>query len=241
MDPTAQPAISTGQPASSLVRAALGTWLRYIVPLALLSAIALSPVIAIAARVSVPVDKSAASATLGTGWALLAIAWPCQLMLVGAASAIAGARSPRASQLRALRAGLGQLVRAIVPCLAAMVVIAIGSLALAVPGLVLIVLLALTGASTARGLPGPITESIAIARTRLPAVALAVATMLALDAAIGLSAYRELVGALPHQPTPAQLAAVRTFVRVIAVALVVVSPLPACVIASIHPAPGAGR
>ncbi|HEU4727296.1 MAG TPA: hypothetical protein VFT22_05395 [Kofleriaceae bacterium] len=234
MDPTEQPATSTNQPATSLVRAAVGTWLRYLVPLTLLSAIAFSPVIAIAARVGVPVDRPGASATLGIGWALLAIAWPCQLVLVGAASAIAGARPPRRSQLHAFRAGLRQLVRAIVPCLAAVAVIAIGGLALVAPGVLLIVFLSLTGAGRARGLPGPLTESVAIVRMRLPVVALAVAATLAIDAAIGLGAYGGLVGALPRPPSPAQLAHVRSFVRAIALGLVLWSPLPATLLATIR-------
>jgi hypothetical protein len=234
VDPTVQPESSKSQPAVSLVRSAANTWLRYLVPLTLLSAIALSPVIAIAVRARVPVDQPSANALLATGWQLLAIGWFGQLVLVGSAAAITGARPPRPSQLHAFGGGLGQLVRAIVPCLAAVVVIAIGSLALVVPGLLLLVLLALTGASTARGLPAPLTDSIAIARAQLPAVALTVAAMLALDAAIGLAAYRGFVIGLPRQATPAQLAAVRQFVRAIALALVLVSPGPATVLAKIH-------
>jgi hypothetical protein len=113
------------------------------------------------------------------------------------------------------------------------VVIAIGSLALVVPGLILLVLLALTGAGRARGVPAALADSIAVARKHLPVIAVTVAAMLALDAAIGLAAYRGFAP-LPRQPSPAQLAAVRHFVRAIAIALTLASPLPATVLATIR-------
>jgi hypothetical protein len=249
VDPTPQPATSASEPSTSLLQAAVDTWLRYIVPLTLLSAVALSPVIVIALRVRAPVDQAAANAVVATGWTMLAIAWLGQLVLVGGAAAVT--RTPRSppsqpspspprsqpwppSQLRAFSAGLARLVRAIVPCLAAAAVVAIGSLALIVPGLILLVLLALTGASRARGVPAALVDSIAIARKHLPAVAVTIAAMLALDAAIGLAAYRGFAVPLPRQPTPAQLAAVRHFVRAIAIALVIASPLPATVLAMIR-------
>ena len=138
------------------------------------------------------------------------------------------------SQLRALTRGVLQLVRAVVPCLVAALAVAIGTLALVLPGLVLLVLLSLTAASRERGLPAPLLDSIAAARRQLPAVALAVLALFALDAAIGLVAYRAFLLPLPAKPTPIQLAAVRNFVRAIALALVVLSPLPATVLATLH-------
>lgn len=212
----------------------MNSWLRYIVPLTLLSAIALAPVIVIALRVGAPVDPAGANAAVITGWGMLAIAALGQLVLVGGAAAVTRAQPSQLSQLGAFRGGFVGLVRAIVPCVAAAVAIAIGSLALVVPGLALLVLLALTGASRERGLPAPLVDSIAVARTQLRTVALTVAAMLALDAAIGLAAYRGFVVPLPRQPTPAQLAAIRHFGRAIALALVVVSPLPATVLATIR-------
>jgi hypothetical protein len=208
--------------------------LRYIVPLTLLSAIALSPVIALALRVRAPLDQASANAAAIVGWEMLGIAWLGQLVLVGGVAAVTGRPASPISQVRALRSGLVGVSRAAVPCLAAAVVVAIGSLAMVVPGLVLLVLLALTGASRERGLPAPLLDSIAASRAQLPAIALTVAGMLALDAAIGLGAYRGFVAPLPRQATPAQLATVRHFVRAIAIALVVISPLPATVLATIR-------
>lgn len=220
------------RPRPPVVATALRTWLRYAVPLTMLSAIALSPVIIAALRVRAPLHPAGANAALSAGWAMLAVAWLGQLVLVGGASAMTRARPSPLSQLGAFRGGLAQLVRAIVPCLTAAVVIAIGSLALVVPGLVLLVLLALTGASRERGVPAALVDSIAVTRTRLPAVALTVVAMLAIDLAIGVAAYRAFVVPLPRQPAPAQLAALPHFLRAMALALVVVSPLPATVLAT---------
>jgi hypothetical protein len=122
-----------------------------------------------------------------------------------------------------------------VPCIVAAAAIAIASLALVVPGIVMLVLLALTGASSERGLPAPLVDSIAVARKHLPAVALSVAAMLALDVAIGVVAQQSLVTIpIPRLPSPAQLAAFRSFARAIALALVIASPLPATVLATIR-------
>jgi hypothetical protein len=217
-----------------VVAAALRTWLRYAVPLTALSAIALSPVVVLALRARTPLDQAGASAVRSLGWELIAIGWLGQLVLVGGASAITRARPAQLSQLGAFVRGFVQLARAIVPCLAAAAAIAIGGLALVAPGLVLLVLLALTGASRARGVPASLADSIAAARRQLPAVALAVAAMIAIDLAIGAIAQRTFLVPLPRPPAPAQLAQLRQFVRVIAIALVVASPLPATVLATIR-------
>lgn len=214
-----------------VVGPAIRTWLRHIVPLTLLSAIALSPLVALAFGVRAPVDPAAARSVIQLGWTLLAVAWPCQFILVGGAAAMVG-EPP--SQLRAFARGFLQLIRAIVPCLVAALAVAIGSLALVLPGLVLLVLLSLTGASQERGLPAPLLDSLAAARRQLPAVVLAVLALFAIDAAIGLVASRALLAPLPAKPTPIQLMAVRNCVRVIALALVVLSPLPATMLATLH-------
>lgn len=230
MDATPDRPDATGTRAPVVVPA-LRLWLRYLVPLTAMSAIALSPVLAIALRAPAPLDRSAASAMVTLGWKLIASAWLFQLVLVGGASAITRGAP---SQLRALGGGLVQVLRAIVPCVAVAAAIAIGSLALVVPGLVLLVLLSLTGASRERGLPAPLVDSITVARGQLAAVALAVAGMLALDAAIAVIAHRAWIAALPRNPPAAQLVAARHFVQAIALALVVASPLPATVLAVLH-------
>lgn len=231
MDATPQSPTAAAGPRGSVIIRALGTWLRYFAPLTLLSAIALSPVVVLALRAHLPRDQAGASALVTLGWEMIAFAWFGQLVLVGGAAAVTHAPG---SQLRAFGGGLVQLVRAIVPCLAAVAAIAIGSLALAVPGLMLLVLLALTGASRERGVPAILDDSIAAARRQLPTVALAVTAMVALDLAIGLVAQRAFVAPLPRLPPPVQLARIHHFVQVVALALVAVSPLPATVLATIR-------
>jgi hypothetical protein len=99
---------------------------------------------------------------------------------------------------------------------------------------VLIALLSLTGASPARGVPAQLADSIAVARKHLPAVVLATAAMIAIDLAIGLVAQRVFATPLAKPPAPAQLVQYRHFVRVVALALVLASPLPATVLATIR-------
>lgn len=232
-DPAVQPLSGAGaqrDPARAVVGRAIRIWLGHIVPLTLLSAIALSPLIAIAVRVHPPTDPAAARPVIQLGWMLLSVAWLGQLILVGGAAAVAA----EPSQLRAFTRGLLQLIRGVVPCLVAALAVAVGGLALVVPGLVLLVLLSLTGASRERGLPAPLLDSIAAVRRQLPAVALAMVALFAIDAAIGLVCYRAFVATLPAKPTPTQLVAIREFVRGIALALVVLSPAPATVLAVLH-------
>ena len=230
-EPGVEPSIGAGDLSGWIVGPAVRTWLRHIVPLTLLSAIALSPLVALAARVPAPANAAAARPVIQLGWTLLAGAWLGQFLLVGGAAAML---TDPPSQLRAFTRGLLQLVRAVLPCLVSALAVAIGGLALVLPGLVLLVLLSLTAASRERGLPAPLLDSIAAARRQLPAVVLAVLALFMLDTAIGLVAYREFLAPLPAKPTPIQLAAVRDFVRVIALALVVLSPLPATVLATLR-------
>lgn len=224
-----------------LVAAAARRWLRYAAPLTALSATAFAPVIVLALRTQVAIDRAGVTTTIARGWGLVALGWLCQLVLVGGATPIARAAPAELSQLRAFTAGLAQLGRAIVPCVAAGVVIAIGCLALVVPGLVLFALLAVTGASDQRGLPAPLVDSIEFARRHLPAIAVAAGAMFVLDVTIGVAA--QLVFASPAKLTVPALAAVPSFTRAIAGALVLVSPLPAMALAMVRarglaPAPG---
>lgn len=216
---------------SGVAGPAIRTWLRYLVPLTLLSAIALSPLVMLALAVHAPADAAAARPLIQLGWTMLAVVWLGQFILVGGAATML---SGPPSQLRAFTRGFVQLIRAVVPCLVAALAVAIGSLALVLPGLVLLALLSLTGASRERGLPAPLLDSIAAARRQLPAVILAVIALFAIDAAIGLVAHRAFLAPLPVKPTAIQLRAVQSFVRTIALGLVVLSPIPATVLAVIH-------
>jgi hypothetical protein len=214
-----------------LLAAALRTWLRYLVPLTLLSAIALSPLLYLAMTARIPADATAAAALRRLSWELVALAIVPQLVLVGAAAPIT---RNRPSQLRALASGLTGLLAALLPCIAAVAAIALGILALVVPGLILLPLLALTGASTERGIRARLLDSITIARRNLRPVVLTVLALLAVDVAIGVFAHLQFSVPFPKRPSPAQLTAARHVIQSIAVALVVVSPLLATVLAMIR-------
>ena len=221
-----------------LVSTAARRWLRYALPLTALSAIAFAPLIVLALRTEVPVDRAGINLTIARGWGLAALGWLCQLVLVGGATPIARAAPAELSQLRAFTAGLAQMSRAVVPCLVAGVAIAIGCLALVVPGLMLFALLAVTGASAERGLPAPLVDSIGFARRQLPAIAIAAGAMFALDVAIAIAA--QVGFANPSIPSVQALAQVPYFTRAITAALIVASPLPAAALAVLRAA-GDGR
>jgi hypothetical protein len=214
-----------------LLATALRTWLRYLVPLTLLSAIALSPVLYLALTARIPADATAAAALRRLSWELVVLAIVSQLVLVGAAAPIT---RNRPSQLRAFTSGLVALLTAIAPCIAAVAAIALGILALVIPGLVLVPLLALTAASTERGIRARLLDSIAVARCQFRTVVLAVLALVALDAAIGLFAHVQFSVPFPKRPSPAQLTAARQVLQAVALALVIISPLPATLLASIR-------
>jgi hypothetical protein len=209
---------------------------RYAVPLALLAAIALAPWIAVALRAEAPTNLAGARRALRTAWLLGATAWIGQLLLVGAAAPLVRALDAGAplSQLRALGRGALGLVRAAVPWLAAVAAIALGGLALAVPGLALLVLFSTTAASTRRGLPGPLVESAALVRRRLPLVAGVVAAMLAVDLGAVYVAQELLRPAVARKPRPDQLAAYGHLVPAVAVAVLAIAPAIAATLAAVH-------
>jgi hypothetical protein len=204
---------------------------RYLVPLAVLSVISFLPLLAFALRLQPPADIAHARMMLRLAYVLAIVGWIPLLVLVGgAAAAVDGG-----SQLHVLQAGLAQLVRAIVPCVVAAMAIVIGGLALVVPGLALVVLLSLTGASRARGLPAPLTDSVTAVRANLGAVLTVIAVTIVVGAAIVYVTQRTVVALpLPSKPTPAQLLAFPRFVRIALGALVLAAPVPAIALAAIQ-------
>ncbi|MDB4954568.1 MAG: hypothetical protein JWO36_2137 [Myxococcales bacterium] len=238
----------------SIARLTLRTWLRYLVPLTLASALVLGAVIWIALRVlkldvgsvlsvsfadrPVPDLAEHARGNLRLGWELVGITWVAQLMLVAAvAPAVRGlATNVPLTQLRALSSGLRTTIQAIVPCLVAVVAIAIGSMALVIPGLALLVLLSMTGASDKLGdpLPAPLADSVVAARGQWLRVAAIVFGLLVLDVAIGGIAQLAFLRRIPQPMTTAAMLHSRTFVRAIVLALIALSPLPACALAAAY-------
>lgn len=221
---------------------AVRTYVRYAVPLTVLSALALAPLLYVALRTGVPADAAKARAQLRVAWVLGGAAIACQLLLVaGVAPALrAVAGGAPLSQVRALGAGLGSLARGLLPWLVAMAAVLLGGVALVVPGVLVLALVSLTGASERLGerlgppLPAPIADSVAAVRAAWPRVALVLAAIVVVDLAIVFAVQTTYLPALGKKASAAQLASLRAIVRATALALVAVSPLAACALAATY-------
>jgi hypothetical protein len=220
----------------SIASLTLRAWLRYVAPLKLLAAAAMLPIVYFALVVRSPTDIADAHAQLRLGWIIAGSAWMFQLWLVAAAAPLARGIATAAppSQADVLSLGARSLARAAIPGRVAVIAIAIGGIALVVPGLALFALLCMTGASTAAPLPAQLHDSIAIARANLRLVAIVAGAVLAVDLAIAFAAQLALVHAWPKKPPLALLLPTRTYVRVVAAATIVISPLAACAFATIY-------
>ena len=218
---------------------AFRTWLRYVVPLTLLAAIAMCPVAFIAHAITPPTDLSQARVAINLGWILAGTVWVFQLLLVAAAAPLVAsvARDAPLSQPRALIAAARNLCRGFVPWSVAVAAIIIGGVAFVVPGVLVLGLVALTGASQrlVEPLPAPLADSIAVVRAHAREVAIALAIIVVAGFALTLAAHLAILPPLAKTKPPiAVLAPVRTFVRVVALALIAGSALPACVLAAIY-------
>ncbi len=217
---------------------ALRTWVRYLVPLALLAVIACAPLLYIAWTAHPVADYAAARWQLRLAWFLAATTLAFQLLLVaGVAPAVrAVASGSPLSQLRMLFAGLRGLARGLLPWLVAMMAVLLGGLALVIPGALLACLVALTGASEElRTSPqAAIADSVAVVRAHLPRIALVVLAIVALDLAITFTVQSMYVTSIAKKATAAKLLPIRTFIRVSALALTAASTLAACVLAAIY-------
>lgn len=216
----------------------LRTWLRYFVPLTLIAAAVMIVFVLTGLRVHAPTDVVQARAEMHLGWELAASAWIFQLVLVGAAAPAVRSVALDAplSQTSVLSAGIRGVLRAALPVGLALGAIVLGSIALVVPGLLLLGLFALTGASEQLGepLPAALLDSAAVVRAHAKQVALVLAVTIGVALAIAFVAHVAILPALPKKLPVAQLAPARTFVRVIAFALVVLSALPACALAALY-------
>jgi len=221
---------------AAILRLGARTYLRYAAPLTLLAAVALAPWLLLALAAPAPADVAAARSAVRATWLAGATAWIGQLALVGAAAPLVQSLDAGAplSQLRALGRGARQLVRAAVPWLTAVAAIAIGGLALAAPGLALLVLLSTTAASTERGLPGPLAESAALVRRKLPLAAGVVAAAIAVDLGAALLA-QELLRIPPGAKLrPDQLALFPVATQAVVIALAAIAPPIAALLAALH-------
>ena len=117
-----------------------------------------------------------------------------------------------------------------------LIAVVLGGVALVVPGLLLLVLLALTGASERLGEPPPaaLVDSVAVARANLPRVAWVVSAILVANLAVAFVLQWQLVPHITKKLSVAKLAPVQTFVRLVPLALAALSPLAACALAAAY-------
>lgn len=217
---------------------ALRAWLRYLVPLALLALIACGPLLWVALTWPAAQDAPHARILVRIPWVLASVTWIWLVWLTAAAAPMVRSLvdGKPLSQLGALWWGLRGLVRGALPAAAAVVAIFLGGLALAVPGLLLLVLLALTGASDAirEPLPAPLLDSIAVARANAMRVAITVAAIVAVGFVIVFVLQHHYVPPLKSKVPPSKLLPLRTFLRVTGLALAAISPAAACVLAACY-------
>jgi hypothetical protein len=214
----------------------LRAFVRHPLALLVLCGLGCAPLLWFALRLAPPPDGATARRLLMTAWVVAATAWLWKLALVAAVAPVvrAAAAGERISQRRLIGRGIVNAWRMALPMLVAVTAIAIGTLALVVPGLVLIVLLALTGASTERGLPQPLVDSVARVRARWWPVAAVVMGTIAVDLAIAGASYLVLGGGLPAKPSAAQLVAVRDVARATVIGCAVLAPVTAILLAALH-------
>lgn len=208
---------------------ALRAWLRYLVPLTLLAIIACVPMWWIALRAPAPPDVKHARILMRVAWALASTAWICQLWLVAAAAPAVHsiADGKPLSQVAALTTGLRALAVKFIPVLIAVLAIALGTVTLVVPGVLLLVLLAATGAVDSH------TEAVSVARADMKRLALILAGVIAGALVIALACQLAIVPAIGKKVAAPKLLPIRTFVRVLAVALTAYAPIAACAIAAV--------
>ena len=218
-----------------MVRLTLRAWLTYLGPFVVLGVVAAAPPLFVFYKLAPTLDPEHARARVPLGIALAFVALFAQLAAVAAvAPAVrAVAARERLPQLRALLDGAAALVRAIVPACVVAATVLLGGVALVVPGLALLVLLALTGASERlrEPLPAPLVDSVALVRDQFWRVALVVGIALVVDLAIADGGQLSLLGTVMKKPNATQLAAMKLS-RTVAIALAAVTSLVATSLAA---------
>ena len=222
---------------------ALRAWLRYLVPLTLLALITCGPLLYVALHASAVKDIPHARIQVRIPWILASFAWIPQLWLVAAAAPLVRSvdTAQPLSQPGALWAGLRGLVRGALPFAAAVAAILLGSLALVVPGVLLLVLLCLTGASHAirEPLPAPLVDSIAAVRANWKRVVITLAAIIIVGLVVTFVIQHIYVPPIKNKVAPSKLVPIRTFLRLVGLSLAAMSPLAACLLAACYRSPRA--
>jgi hypothetical protein len=223
--------------------AVLGRSARYLAPIAVLCALVMAPIALFALGVKTPTNAKQAGVVLRVAWLCATSGMLALLVLVAGLAPILRAASEGRplSQIVALGIGVRGMVRAIVPVAIVLCAVAMGLVALAVPGVLLYVLFVLAPASEATGIENKLAESIAIVRARWRSIAIVIgATMLALAAVV---AVQQLMLPIPLGKTPpkAQLVLFPQLVRTLAIAMMGIVPIAAVALASIDASARANR
>lgn len=217
------------------VNLAVRTYARYAAPLTAIAIVLYAPLLAYGWLSKTPTELGPGWRMVMTAWGIASTAWILQYMLVGAAAPLARSIEAAAplSQLAAVRTIVRGFLRSVLPVLIVVAAVVLGSIALAIPGLVLGVLLSLTGASERSGLSEPLLDSVERVRANLKRTILAVVGILALDFAIVAIPFAILLGPLSAKPTLEELATAQLILRITVIGVPLVTPLAACVLAAI--------
>ena len=208
---------------------ALRAWLRYVVPLTVLAFIACAPMLWIAWRWPAPSDVPHARLQMRVTYALASTAWIWQLWLVAAAAPAVQSLvdGKPLSQAKALTAGVRGLATKLVPVVITVFAITLGTVALVVPGALLLVLLATTGATASHA------EAIAVGRANIKRLAIILAAVIAGALLIALACQLAIVPAIGKKAAASKLLPIRDFTRVVALALTAFAPIAATAIAAV--------
>ena len=219
-----------------MIGLALRTLARYIVPIAMLAVLVCAPLMLVAFSGPWPQNPPAANLALGRAFAIAGTAWMATFVLVGAVAPLARSVAAGAplSQPRALYEAAANALRMVLPCLAACVAVLVGGLALVLPAFALMVLLSLTGASTERGIPAPLADSVAIVRAHWKPVVAIVIAMLVVDAALALAAWKVVAVPFGKKLKPAQWATYGSVARVVALGVFATTPVFASLLAAVR-------
>lgn len=215
----------------------LRTYVRYAFVTTVLAAIVFAPLLYLAFKLKVPADVAQAKGVVRTAWLLVGLSLAPLLVLVGgvtpAVRSVADGRP--LSQLGALRAGVAGLARAALPCAVVLLATVIGSLALVLPGLAALALLALAGATADGGgdLAARLHAAVSLARPRIVSVIITLVVTAAAFVGATYALSRGLPIPLPKAATPEHFAAFQLFVRYAITAIALFAPLSALALAAI--------
>lgn len=219
-----------------VLRLAATSWLRHAAPLAAVSLVAFLPWFAIALGVSFATSTYALLGQLALAGALAVFAWIPQLGVAAAAASLvrATAAGETIGFRLGCRRGFARLFAAWAPTVAVAGAVLVGTIALVVPGCILLVLFAgaTAGPSATEPLAAQLLASARSAR-RSPRRAIAViASVVGIDVALACVLYLAIARHKGTAPSYLDLEHARVFTRVLVLALVVVSPLCGSLIAA---------